>query len=378
MAFRFLHTSDWQMGMKGSGLGSAAEAVSRARLESLDRLLTLAEEKGVDAVLAAGDLFEKNDVADEIVEAVGAILRRHSAIPIHAIPGNHDLAGPGSVWNRNAVNDMEHFHLHRDFEPVDIAEGVVLHPCPVKSIHGQKDVLADIPDLTGDPRIHVALAHGHLLGQIFDDHEKGVSLPLDPAHVERSGLDFLALGHWHGLRRVAGADGVVRIAYSGTHEQTHWREREAGYVLLVDIEKKAAPPHLEALRTGALTWSREAFRFEEDRHVNRLQELLNGRTEDILRLSLEGEIPLDLEADLETCLRNEEARRTGLLVDRRGLRILTDDASLPEGAQLDPALELVRKRLAEAIDAAGDDEERHILLEAARLYRRFLTEEARG
>jgi len=366
------------MGMKGSGLGSAAEAVSQARLESLENLLTLAEDKQVDAVLAAGDLFEKNDVAEDLVEAVGAILRRHPAVPIHAIPGNHDLAGPGSVWNRNPVNGMDHFHLHRGFEPVEIGEDVVLHPCPVKSIHGRNDVLAAIPDLTADRRIHIALAHGHLLGQIFDDHEKGVTLPLDPAHVERSGLDFLALGHWHGLRLVEGNDGAVRMAYSGTHEQTHWRERQAGHVLLVEIEAKGAPPRLETLRTGLLTWARVALRFEEDRDLDRLQELLSDEEADILHLTLEGELSLQLESELDARLVEEEARRTGLLVDRRGLGITADDGDLPEGAEHDPALEAVRRRLAAALDAAVDDEERKVLVEAARLYRKFLTEEARA
>ncbi len=366
------------MGMKGSGLGSAAQTVSRARLESLDRLFTLAEEHAVDAILAAGDLFEKNDVAEDLVEAVAAVLRRHPSIPIHAIPGNHDLAGPGSVWNRDAVNGMDHFHLHRTFDPVDLAEGVVLHPFPVRSIHGREDVLEDLPDLAPDGRIHVGLAHGHLKGEIFDDHEAGVTLPLDRRHVARSGLDFLALGHWHGLRRISDADGAVRIAYSGTHEQTHWREKKAGYVLLVEIAEKGSPPEIKALRSGSLSWGRALFRFEEDRNLDRLRRSLDDRTEDIVHVRLEGELAFSLEADLEKLSRDERARRVAFFVDRRDLRIAPDEADLPEGADLDPALRVVQRRLVEEIDAAADAPHRETLLEAARLYRRFLAEEARG
>ena len=42
---RFIHTADWQMGMKASGLGTASDAVRDARLTSLKRLVELANEK---------------------------------------------------------------------------------------------------------------------------------------------------------------------------------------------------------------------------------------------------------------------------------------------------------------------------------------------
>jgi hypothetical protein len=35
---RFIHTADWQIGMKASGLGAAAQVVRDAGLESIERL----------------------------------------------------------------------------------------------------------------------------------------------------------------------------------------------------------------------------------------------------------------------------------------------------------------------------------------------------
>jgi DNA repair exonuclease SbcCD nuclease subunit len=65
---RFIQTPDWQIGMKGGGLGEAASIVREARFISIHNVLRSAQETGVDFVLLCGDIFEHNMISQEDVK----------------------------------------------------------------------------------------------------------------------------------------------------------------------------------------------------------------------------------------------------------------------------------------------------------------------
>ena len=65
-------------------------------------MMKYAADTAVDMVLIAGDLFDNELVTRETV----ALLRRDfSALscPVVISPGNHDCAGPSSVWARELM-----------------------------------------------------------------------------------------------------------------------------------------------------------------------------------------------------------------------------------------------------------------------------------
>ncbi|MCA9323466.1 MAG: metallophosphoesterase [Planctomycetes bacterium] len=374
MSVRFLHTSDWQMGMKGARLGEAALRLTEERLAALGRVLQLAVDHEVSWVLASGDLFEHNEVAEDLVASVAAVLGAYPQIEIHAIPGNHDLAGPASVWNRLPLRQCANLRVHTRSEAVEL-EGWTLHPCPVRSRHQGTDPLEDLPDLHDRPGIQVAMAHGHLTTVNFSGHEDEIRLPIDPAQVDRVGLDYLALGHWHGTRIVNDARGVARIAYSGTHEQTHFRETDSGQVLLVDIAAKGAPPQITTLRSGGLKWNHIAFEFLGDDNLLRLDERLRDDRSHFLRLDLAGELPQALFDPLRERLESEETHRAHLRVDTSAIRYRQDLGSGDLVIE-DAALKAVHRRLeAELAGAAGEADQAAPHREALALFERLLREE---
>jgi predicted phosphodiesterase len=344
--------------------------VSRERLKAIDRLLTLAEERQVDFVLAAGDLFEDNKVDQQLVEEVARLLAGHRRVEIHAIPGNHDLCGAGSVWNRVAWRSVPNFHLHSEPGPVRLPTST-LHPCPVKSRYSSIDPLASLSGLDRKDGIHIGLAHGHLTTITFGADHEDLKLPIDPAHAARAGLDYLALGHWHGTRMVKGPDGAVRVAYSGTPEQTAFRETDAGNVLLVEIDAPGVAPRITALKVGGYAWETLPFRFAGDAGVERLAEALNGTNADFLRLWVEGQAPSGAFPDYRDLLGMQAARFKCLLVDDSGLRWLAAEG--PQGEPIsDAVLAEVEHRLV-SLEGGGNDA---IARAARQLLRRLLQEVA--
>jgi len=216
---RFIHTADWQIGMKASALGAAGARVREERLAAGRRVVEVAGKHAVDFILVAGDTFEDNAVDRVLVQKVVDILNSFSG-PVFVIPGNHDPLVPGSVWEHPAWKSAENVHVLKDEASVDVSGGV-LFPCPVREKHSGRNPTAWIPaEVTGG--IRIGLAHGTVEGVRQDEPD----YPISRDAAQRAGLDYLALGHWHSFTTYPGVDGTPHVAYSGTHETTRFGERE--------------------------------------------------------------------------------------------------------------------------------------------------------
>ena len=290
---RILATADWQMDMAGGGLNSSArDYLSAARVETIEKILELAKEEDVDVILAAGDLFEYPSPTPEVINSVANILQR-SKVPIHAIPGNHDLYGSSSVWNTPAFREIEHFHLHSEQTQTEIAEGVTLHSIPVKSkydIQPQNELLEDVSDEDG---VHIVMAHAHDVAvSTFGGHEGDCKLPIDSSKVIGKGYSLLILGHWHSWFEVQ----ENRVLYPGTHEQTKFGERDAGYVAIIDVPEGGGEPQIEKKKVGKIQWASEEFDCTEKELPDDLIEFVRNQRDDgveFLKLKLIGEVDVD-------------------------------------------------------------------------------------
>ena len=244
---RFLHTADWQIGMKASHVSEGGIRIRDKRIATVRNLVEVAKENNVEFMLVAGDIFEDNGVNRVLVQKVADILA-DSNVPVYVIPGNHDPLVPGSVWDHPVWKSTENVFVLRQENPVEVPGGV-LYPCPVYEKHSGKDPTKWIltSELEG---IRIGMAHGTVDGIPSGDPD--FPIPRDAA--TRSGLDYLALGHWHSTATYAATDKTIRMAYSGTHETTRFGERDSGNVLIVEIPNAGVEPQITTVRTGGLEW----------------------------------------------------------------------------------------------------------------------------
>jgi len=244
---KFVHTADWQIGMKAEGLGQAGASVRAERLAAGGRVVETAVTCGADFIIVAGDLFEDNGVDRTLIQKTADTLARFDG-PVYIVPGNHDPDVPGSVWEHPAWASANNLNVLTEKQPVDITGGI-LYPCPVADKYSTKDPTAWIQTQAGNI-VRLAVAHGNMEGlpESAPDH------PIPRHATQRSGLNYLALGHWHSTVTYTDPDGGVRTAYCGTPEPSRFGEPDSGNALLVTIESPVAPPRTKAIKTGGLIW----------------------------------------------------------------------------------------------------------------------------
>ena len=327
---KFLHTADWQIGMKASHVGEAGKSVREQRIETVNSVIEVARENQVEFILIAGDTFQDNGIDRILVQKVADTLAK-AKTPVYIIPGNHDPLAPGSVWDHPVWKSTENVSILREESAIDIPGGI-LFPCPILEKHSGKDPTLWIPDTPES--IRIGLAHGTVEGVPAEEPE----YPIPRNAADQKSLDYLALGHWHSYAAYTSPDGAVRMAYSGTHEPTKFGERDSGNVLVVEIPEAKATPKITPVQTGKLKWDTRIDELREAGDLSRLRteiESAENPEHTLLNLRVSGVIPAEEYAQIERMLQITASRFLHVHVDLAGIRPSPEDeswiANLPAG-----------------------------------------------
>lgn len=245
---KFLHSADWQLGKPyGRFEPEVRAALSEARFDAIDALGRAAIEHRVGHILVAGDIFDTEGPEDRtIVQAVSRMGRY--AVKWWLLPGNHDFARNGGLWDRVRKRAGEGIVILAEPVPHEIEAGVWLLPAPLLHRHNLEDPTVRFDGMeTPGATVRIGLAHG----SIRDFGSQGETKnQIAPDRARRSNLDYLALGDWHGALKVG-----ARTWYAGTLETDRFQRDEPGHALLVDLAA-GREPEVTPLRTGRYQWLR--------------------------------------------------------------------------------------------------------------------------
>lgn len=353
---RFLHTADWQMGRTYSRFDAEdGAALVEARYEAIERLAALATEHQCDAVLVAGDVFDAQTVSDRTIRRVFNATRGFGG-PWVMLPGNHDAALAESVWTRakrlDAVPDNVFLALESGVTSLP-EQGIAVLAAPLTQRHTYGDLTQPFDDMeTPAELLRIGLAHGSVQGLLPEDIDS--TNPIAPDRTETAKLDYLGLGDWHGVREIN-----ARTWYSGTPEPERFRNNDAGYVLIVDIEEPGATPKVTRHETARYQWHqwRESLSVPSDLDdlLHRISQLPEAS---VLDLKLAGTLTLAGDQKLTEALSIAEARYRAVTCDRTRLQLEpTDDdisALLADGYLGEVVQELRESQ--QAVDKGSDAE----------------------
>ncbi len=244
---RFVHTADLHLGKPFGGYAEA-DRLRVVRRSIITRLVEVARSEMAPDVLVAGDLFETPNPSAQTWRQAVAEMAEATDVTWWLLPGNHDnLAQARTTWE--AIRDLGHDNVRVLFEaePVALKEGAFLLPAPLLTRRPVSDPTAWMDDcVTTDGAIRIGLAHGPVQG--FDEGEMPADI-IAPDRDKRAGLDYLALGDWHGMTRVSD-----RVRYSGAPESTDFRHDGRGVCLVVEIEGPGLSPKVSEVETGTFDW----------------------------------------------------------------------------------------------------------------------------
>jgi len=282
---RILHTSDWHL---GRSLHRADLREAQARFA--DHLVTTVKDERVDAVLVAGDVYDRAvPPVDSVALFEQTLARlRDAGARVILISGNHDSAR--RLGCNSALIDAAGVHLRT--RPEILADPIMLGGVAVYGVPYVEPAAADLEEhthiavfsdavdriradaATRGARHTIVMAHGWVSGGESSESERDIAVGgvgQVPAGLF-DGFSYVALGHLHGQQTLD-----EHIRYSGSplpysfseanHKKGSWlvEVNDGG---LASVERVPAPVYrrLSVLRgtLDALLTSAEHAQYEGD------------------------------------------------------------------------------------------------------------------
>lgn len=200
---KFVHAADFHLDSPFRALPPEKAVQLRQEQRALmERLVELCSEQQADLLLLSGDLFDSGSVYQDTLTALQRAFSNCRA-QIFIAPGNHDFAAVGSPWHTREWPENVHIFTQNTMEFVDLD---ALH-CRVYGAaftSAQSRPLLEGFAVDDETRLNLMVLHG--------DAEQPSSPynPITRQAIERSGLDYLALGHIH---KCSGLRTAGRTAY---------------------------------------------------------------------------------------------------------------------------------------------------------------------
>jgi DNA repair exonuclease SbcCD nuclease subunit len=244
---RIVHTADVHLGARHDDLGDQASAQRERQFVAFVAAVELAIAEKVDLFLIAGDLFDSNVQPRRSVERVAAQLKRLAEARVRTviIPGTHDVYDRASIYRAydlkalsgSTPDDDRVTVLTPDRRSVHLAACDVVVYGPVFAMKRAPHSPFHDLDVAGDTQQatwRVGMVHGSIAIPGKTDRDEVV---ITTDEIAASGLDYLALGHWHSAQQAKA--GAVPYAYAGAPEAVALDQDRAGKVLLVELDEAA-------------------------------------------------------------------------------------------------------------------------------------------
>ena len=315
MKTRFLHTSDFQIGMSRWRLGEeASPRFALDRILAIRRVHDLAKAQGCEFMVVAGDFFDANSLSLQTINRVKAELEKLS-IPTVFVAGNHDPLTADSMYSH--IEAIEHVIVARDNTPFEVVPGVEIVAAPYMAKSSDRDLVAEaIEPLEPTGNIRIAVGHGQAESRSNEIRLDQISLDLVEQNIAQGVIDYLALGDTHSAQPV-GSSG--KVWFSGSPEPTDYHvlhtnggENNSGNALVVEVEKHGEDEAEVAVATHRVgTWifhdiHQSVNSFEDaEAFINQLEQY-EDKYNTAIRYSLEGVVDLRTSQFLEERLHTLE------------------------------------------------------------------------
>lgn len=231
---KFIHAADLHIDSPLRGLdnydGAPVQALRGATRRALMALVDLALREGVQLVLLAGDIYDRDlgDFRAALFFREQMVRLTSAGVRVFIVKGNHDAEGQIS----KRLPDVPGVHVFsaRTAETVDLPDlGVAVHGRSFPERVVTEDLVPTYRHAVPG-RFNIGLLHTSLTGRAGHDPYA----PTDEAALASRGYDYFALGHVHAREVVREA--APRIVFPGNLQGRHVGETGPKGCELVTVE----------------------------------------------------------------------------------------------------------------------------------------------
>lgn len=254
-SFKMLVTADLHLSNTLPHARTQADGLTdrfSAQLQAMEQMVDLARKHRVDAVVIAGDLYDRRTVdALTLRHSLGALVR-FAPVGVLVVPGNHEAHSDGSErYLPEYFEETGHEHISF-FSSEDVVEPLpwlCLHALPYTGTSRVEENLQAIRDqiASEDPgrqKRHLLFAHVAVQGARVGAWASDVGVA--PSLLEQ-GFDWVFLGHYHVPQAL-----TARCECIGSPWQLNFGESEVpGEVLVVEVFEGKRPMKVERVRIEA-------------------------------------------------------------------------------------------------------------------------------
>ena len=331
---RFLHTSDWHLGISRYYLeGEAQSRFTQDRIDAIRGIAALAVEERCGFVLVCGDVFDSNHVERDIVVRSLEAMAETPRVTFCLLPGNHDPLDASSVYRsptftRKAPANVK---VLEGTDPLRVSPDVELIGAPWRGKDPGVDLVNNACEtLDRTDGIRIVVGHGQVDSFSHSHHNPGRVAVAELEQKLAAGLiHYVALGDRHSMTEVGDTG---RIRFSGAPEPTDFREVDPGHVLLVSLDEDYVTVESRSVgRWKYLHHHRERLTGGDD--LDELDELLSDlspKERTVVRLKLGGRISLKDRARLDDLIDDHRDPLAVLQVDDEDLVATPDEIDLEE------------------------------------------------
>jgi len=206
MSLKIVHCADIHFDSAMSGLSDTSKInIRREEMkETFKKIIELCE--NADMLLIAGDLFDGKNVSKSTLSFLKDSFASIPETKVYIIAGNHDYMGADSVYRRFDFGENVYV-FDTEMECIEEAE-YDIYGMSFKTANDERKMLEGFC-VKNPQKINICLMHANLGGADYN--------PIKIYDIEKSGLDYLALGHIHKASEIKRV-GATYYAYSGSPE----------------------------------------------------------------------------------------------------------------------------------------------------------------
>ena len=193
---KFVHIADMHFDIPFVVLNNRNNLGEKRRFdqrETLKKIIEYIQEKNIDYLFIAGDLYEHEYIRKTTIEYINNLFKQIPNTKIFIAPGNHDPYINSSMYK--AFNWNNNVHIFSGELELIEENNCDIYGYGFNDFYCKNSIIDKI-HINNENKVNILITHGALSGGTLENMEYN---PINKSKLKQLGFDYVALGHIHKL-----------------------------------------------------------------------------------------------------------------------------------------------------------------------------------